>query len=78
MSHTRMTTSVFYFWSYLPFLCLNLISCLCFVHEYPTEYFDDAWNKCRTGQDDKLRSRMTTVAGSGWGGHLFFFPNNLF
>ena len=30
MSHTRMTTLAFffYFWSYVPILCLNLISCL--------------------------------------------------
>ena len=32
MSHTRMTTLAFYFWSYFPFLCLNLILCLCSVN----------------------------------------------
>ena len=39
------------------------------------EYFDDAWYKCRTKRD-VLRSRMTTVAGSGGGGGTFvvFFP----
>ena len=55
----------FYFWSYLPFLCLNLISCLCNTNEYPIEYFDDAWYKCRTGRDDVLRARITTLAGFG-------------
>ena len=64
MSHTRMITSVFHFWSYLPFLCLNLIFCLCSVTRIPYGNFDDAWYKCRTGRDDMLRSRMTTVAGS--------------
>ena len=34
------------------------------------EYFDDAWYKCRTGRDDVLRTRMTTLAGLG--GHLVF------
>ena len=32
MSHTRMTTLAFfffYFWSYIPFLCLNLMSLVC-------------------------------------------------
>ena len=39
------------------------------------EYFDDAWYKCRTGRDDVLRSRMTTVQDRGGGGggvNLFF------
>ena len=43
---------------------------------YPTEYFDDAWYKCKTGQDDLLRTRMTTLAGGGGlggGGDIFFF-----
>ena len=77
MSHTRMITSAFfYFWSYLPFLCLILISCLCSVKRIPFGIFDDAWYKCRTGRDDVLRSRMTTVAGSrgeGVGGIRLFF-----
>ena len=30
-----------HFWSYLPFLCLNLI--LCPLWEYPSQYFDDTW-----------------------------------
>ena len=43
MSHTRMTTSAFfYFWSSLPFLYLNLISCIFSVTGNPTEYFDEA------------------------------------
>ena len=29
------------------------------------EYFDDAWYKCRTGRDDVLCTRMTTLAGLG-------------
>ena len=32
------------------------------------EYFDDAWYKCRTGQDDMLSTRKTTLAGLSWGG----------
>ena len=36
-------------------------------HEYPIEYFDDAWYKCRTGLDDVLHTRMTTLAGLGGG-----------
>ena len=40
------------------------------------EYFDDAWYKCRTGRDDVLRTRMTTLVGLG--GHLFFFSKKSF
>ena len=36
------------------------------------EYFDNAWYKCRTGLDDMLRTKMTTLAGLV-GGHFFFF-----
>ena len=75
MSHTRMTTLAYYFWSYLPFLCLNLISCLCSVIRIPYGIFWCCWYKCRTGWDDMLRSRMTTVAGfrGGWVHLLVFF-----
>ena len=72
MSHTKMTTLVFFFnfWSYL--LCLNLISCLCSVTRIPYGIFDDAWYKCRTGRDDMLGTRMTTLAGLG-GTFVFVF-----
>ena len=40
ISHTRMTTlAFFYFWSFLPILCLNLISCLCSVTQIPFGIF---------------------------------------
>ena len=29
--------------------------------EYSSEYFDGTWQKCRTGPDDVLHTRMTTL-----------------
>ena len=46
----------------------DFLSLLCNI---PTEYFDDAWYKCRTGRDDVLRTSMTTLVGLG-GTFVFF------
>ena len=52
----------------LGFLLLELSPLLVFEfdfvsalsHEYPLVYFDDTCQKCRTGPDDVLCTRMTT------------------
>ena len=50
-----------YLWSYLPFLFeLDFASDL--KLKYPSKYFDGTCLKCRTGQDDVSRTRMTTLA----------------
>ena len=64
------------------FLLLELSPLLVFefdflsLHEYSTEYFVDAWYKCRTGRDDMLRTRM--LWWDWGGGHLFFFSKKNF
>ena len=62
MSRTRMTTLAFFTFEIFPLLVFefDFLSLLCNM-----EYFDDAWYKCRTGRDDVLRTRMTTLAGLG-------------
>ena len=30
--------------------------------QYPLDYFNITWKKCRTGRDDMLHTRMTTLA----------------
>ena len=50
MSHTRMTTlAAFSLLELSPLLVFefDFLSLL----EYPSEYFDDTWYKCRTGRD---------------------------
>ena len=49
MSHRRMTSSAFLLLELSPFLAFefDFLSLLC--NKYPTEYFGDAWYKCRTG-----------------------------
>ena len=41
--------------------------------EYPSQYFDGTLKKCRTGRDDMLPTRMTTVAGLGGAFFLFIY-----
>ena len=53
----------------LPFLLLELSPFVLFEKdfvsalylEYPLEYFDGTWQKCRTGPDNVLCTRMTTL-----------------
>ena len=56
MSHTRMTTDFFLLLESSPLLVFKFEFLSLLQHEYPIEYFDDAWYKCRTGRDDLLRS----------------------
>ena len=73
-SHTRMTSAFFYFWSYLPFLCLNLI-CRCSVTLIP--YRNILMMLGTNVEQDEMHTRMTTLARLGW--RLFFlFLKNLF
>ena len=66
VSRTRMTTLLFCFWRYLPLLYLTVfihwLFPVCSVGRIPFGVFYDTWKKCRTGQDEVSRTRMTTLA----------------
>ena len=61
MSRTRMTTLPFLLLESSPFVLFEKAIMSALYLEYPLEYFDGTWQKCRTGPDDMLRTRMTTL-----------------
>ena len=44
-----------------PFVLFEIDFSSALLLEYPFEYLDDTWQKCRTGPDDMSRTRMTTL-----------------
>ena len=44
-----------------PFVLIEIDFSCALLLEYPLEYFDGTWQKCRTGSDDMSRTRMTTL-----------------
>ena len=62
---TRITTVAFLLLDLSPLLVFKF----CFVSalqlEYPSQYFDDSWQKCRTVRDDVSPTRMATLAALG-------------
>ena len=62
MSRTRMTTLAFLLLELCPLLLFEFDIMSALQHEYPSGYFDDTWLKCRTGRDDKMHTRMKTLA----------------
>ena len=75
MSHTRMTTLAFFFqfWSYLPFLCLNLISCLCSVTRIPYGIFLMMLGTNVEQDENDNSGGIMGGGGGGGGGHLLLF-----
>ena len=61
MSRTRMTTLALLLLELSPFVLFKIDFSSALSLEYPLEYFDGTWQKCRTGLDDVSRSRMTTL-----------------
>ena len=61
MSCTRMTTLAFLLLELSPFVLFEIGFLSALYLEYPLEYFDGTWQKCRTGRDDVLHTRMTTL-----------------
>ena len=61
MSHTRLTTLAFLLLDLPPFVLFEKDFVSALELEYPLEYLDGTWQKCRTGPDDMLRTRMTAL-----------------
>ena len=61
MWHTRMTTLSFLLLELSPFVLFEKDFVSALYLEYPLEYFDGTRQKCRTGPDNVLRTRMTTL-----------------
>ena len=61
MSLTRMTTVLFLLLELLPFVLFEKYFSSALKLESPLEYFDDTWQKCRTGPDNVSCTRMTTL-----------------
>ena len=49
-----------YYWSYHPVLFENKIMSALSL-QYPLEYFNGTWQKCKSGPEDLSRTRMTTL-----------------
>ena len=56
-----MTTLAFLILELSPFVLLEIDFSKFLSLEYPLEYFDGTWQKCRTGPDDLSLTRMTTL-----------------
>ena len=61
MPHTRMTALAFLLLALSPFVLLEIDFSSPLNLEYPLEYFYGTWQKCRTGPDKLLYTRMTTL-----------------
>ena len=58
----KLELSLYYYLHYLPFDAFLCICVSALLLEYPLGYNQDTSQLCRTGHDDVLRSRMTTLA----------------
>ena len=61
MSRTRMTTLAFLLLELSPYILFEIDFSSALLLEYPLEYFDGTWQKCRTGPVNVSCTRMTTL-----------------